>query len=249
MGSAHSDQLICLSFRKETSSLLNPHFQLMPDSINDIVRHVGDTLNTKVVMYTTDLTPHSSNVLDKLLPMIGVILGVGATLLGQYLIKQREERINRLREINLCRNGINTSLTMLFFYLKDLAYLHSDTKLQLWYSENDSTVEGKKKALEEIYNNYKYQNEKETQIYALFSQLSNYFHNYYVHSRIPVPTELSAQLAQLQKALIALEKCEPFKHASDKAAEVDIACAAAITRLTKAYQDLLGPLQQHALTL
>ena len=110
----------------------------------------------------------------KSLPLIGVVVGGLITWLIQKSLKDKELRLTNFRELKDTSNRILTSLIGLQFQLKELTYLEVDTNFQYYIYSTSEDIE-RKRAYEEIYNNYKYKADVKSKIGPYVAEVNSSF--------------------------------------------------------------------------
>ena len=184
------------------------------------IQSVQDTLlNHTVKLQQVIETIKSESIWLKLLPFFGVILGAVMAYCGQFFLKRQDINVINRKEKREAVNKIFKNLTLLEFYLRELAYLEVDSKYQYQiYCKEDG--DGKKRALEEHYNDYKYIADNRAKIAAALSELQTSFATYYQIEKELVSDDCTKLLDQLSTHIIGLKRHSDYDEKLDLTTEM-----------------------------
>jgi hypothetical protein len=155
----------------------------------------------------------------KLLPLIGVIIGGLITWWIQKSLKDKELKLTLLRELKETSNKILTAVTSLQFHLKELAYLEVDSKYQYYLSQTEETADGKKRAMDEHYNDYKYISDVKTKISSCVADINSNFVAYHKLTNKPMEQSLTNELLAFTEHILALKRELEFNIAKEVTTE------------------------------
>jgi hypothetical protein len=145
----------------------------------------------------------------KSLPLIGVLVGGLITWFIQNSLKKKELSLANFRELKDTSKGILTSLIGLQFQLKELAYLEVDTNLEDYIYKTCGELE-KKRAYEELYNNYKYKAEIKSKVSSCVAEINSGFIAYYKLLKQAVPESMNTMLNNFTEHILKLPKDPPW---------------------------------------
>jgi hypothetical protein len=176
----------------------------------------SDTLLSKIVVLTKSIEPvMPESAWSRNLPLITLLLGAILGFVSQFLFRWIEERKQRKRDAVLTKNGLIRSINMMHFLLRELAYLKVDTNLQNYYAEHDTTEEGRKRALEESYNNYREIATRDEKLIGTYSDLYSDMIRFHELMHTDMPEETVNALNELRDNIMTLERAAVPQQGND----------------------------------
>jgi hypothetical protein len=170
------------------------------DSTNVHLSNIEQVLNSN----------KSESILLKLLPFLGVLVGGLITWFVQRSVKNFEFKLLVEKEIRDVSCRVLTSLTIMQFHLKELAFLEVDSKYQYYLSHSADSEEGKKRALEEHYNDYTYISNVKEKLSSCVADVNSTVSSYYKLSKKNMPDDVSNLLLKFTKHILSLQRAEEF---------------------------------------
>lgn len=170
-----------------------------------------DTLLNITKQLKTDIQSlKQENIFLKILPFLGVILGAVITYFGQHILKKKDLKFATNKYISESISNLFTQIGTVSFNLKELAYLEVDSKYQ-YYLSCIEEGEGKKRALEEHYNDYKYIADVKTKIINAISEIDASINCYYKLKDEMIPPNTITTLNIFSNHILTIKRFDGFE--------------------------------------